>query len=519
MASRRPGHAPPLGRRIVLTVVLGAVLPLGLIGLWTTQSAARSGRELLRTQLEAELDRSVRELEGRLERRTSDLLLLAENEPVRLALRDSAAADAGVPEFVVRAFSQMQGFNRVVIRDAAERTRWTLEAPGVMSVDVRPPQFGDTRGVRVRLPVMDLVAGDTIGSVEASIRAALLVPSLGTTPSPGGTLIALFVRDDGAIVPPTVDERLFRDEGVEWSAHRWLSVRRRLEQPAVEVVVAGALDPYVVPFRRSARTGATALLVAALAIVLVVVVLTQRMTREIDREFAQREALAAVGEFASELAHEVRNPLTAIRLDLQRVEEVASDGAAVRGIVSRSLRQIERLDRAVTGALRVARGRSATMRSVRLNDVIVAAARAAEPEFAHRHASLRVDPTTALQIELDGDAGALEQMFLNLLINAAQSLSMGGGARVSTSVHNGVVDVAIVDNGAGMSRQQLEQVQEPFRSTKRDGTGLGLKIARRIAGTHGGEIALESSLGFGTTVRVRFPRQASAQIHTTTSVQ
>ena len=510
MASRnaRPvSHAPLLRRRILLTVVLGAVLPLGLIGLWTTQGAARSGRALLQSQLQAQLDQTIRELETRLERRKSDLLLLAENEPVRLALRD-AAPNAAVPPFAQRAFDQLTGFNRIVISDRAGHARWTLNAPGLTTMRSNELAQGqDLRGVELRLPITDLVVGDTIGSLEASVRAALLVPSVIVAPSSGSPVTALFIPNAGPIVPPKVDERLFRDESVEWDGHRWLSVRRTLRDLAVDIVIAGPLDPYVGPFQRTARTSAAVLLVASILVVTIIVALTQRMTREINREFAQREALAAVGEFASELAHEVRNPLTAIRLDLQRVEEAAADEATVRGIVPRVLRQIERLDRAVSGALRVARGGSTTAQAVELGDVLESARRAAEPEFNHRGATLSVNPGSAKRIELDGDAGALEQLFLNLLINAAQALPVGGEARVVTAEGNGVVEVTVTDNGSGMTPQQLERVQEPFRSTKRDGTGLGLKIARRIAASHRGELALESAIGQGTTVRVTLPRR------------
>ena len=512
MASRKAGpvgHTPLLRRRIILTVVLGAVLPLGLIGLWTTQGAARSGRALLRSQLEAQLDQTVRELETRLDRRRSDLLLLAENEPVRLALRDSTDPNAPIPPFVQRVFGQLTGFNRVVISDRAGRARWTLDAPGLTTIrNGEPAPRADYRGVDIRLPITDLIAGDTIGSLEASVRAALLVPSVAVAPSAGSPVTALYLPDAGSIVPPSVDERLFRDESVQWNGYRWLSVRRTLPEPAVDVVVAGALDPYVGPFQRTARTSAAVLLGAAILVVTIIVALTQRMTREINREFAQREALAAVGEFASELAHEVRNPLTAIRLDLQRVEEAAADEATVRGIVPRVLRQIERLDRAVTGALRVSRSGSTAAQPVELRDILESARRAAEPEFSHRRATLSVESTPVPRIELDGDAGALEQMFLNLLINAAHALPPGGEARVATSERDGVVEVTVTDNGGGMTPQQLERVQEPFRSTKRDGTGLGLKIARRIAASHRGELAFESGIGQGTTVRVTLPRRA-----------
>jgi signal transduction histidine kinase len=276
-------------------------------------------------------------------------------------------------------------------------------------------------------------------------------------------------------------------------------------EPPIELALAGALDPYVSPFERTATRGALALLISATVIGVVITLLTRRMTREVEHELAQRESLAAVGEFASELAHEVRNPLTAMRLDLQRVEEVAADTEAVRAIVPRVLRQIDRLDRAVTGALRVARGGSMESHRVDLREVLEAARRTAEPEFKQRNAQVRIESGDGAVLSVDGDAGALEQLFLNLLINAAHALSPSGEARVEASRRNGSVEVTIVDTGAGMTPAQLEDIERPFRSSRRSGTGLGLKIARRIVASHHGEIEMTSRAGVGTTVRITLP--------------
>jgi signal transduction histidine kinase len=108
-------------------------------------------------------------------------------------------------------------------------------------------------------------------------------------------------------------------------------------------------------------------------------------------------------------------------------------------------------------------------------------------------------------LELDGDAAALEQLFLNLLINAAQALSPGGAAYVDAERRNGTIEVTIADTGTGMTARQLAETDQPLRSSKRDGTGLGLKIARRIVSNHRGELHLTSALGQGTTARVSFP--------------
>ena len=503
--------APTLGRRFVLIVLLCAVLPLGAIGLWVTRGAARSGRSLLESQLRAQLAQTVRSVGESWAERRSELMTLAENEPVRLALLDTAITAQAPPEFVQRAFARMTAFDRVDIRDRRGRIRFTIGAEDVPATNGRDLQpLAPARGMNVSEPIIDLASGDTIGTIDALLRAGTLVPQATQVATAAGPLTAVFAAGRGTVVPVGADEQLFMDETVSWREHHWLTVRASILNPPMQLAIAGTLDPYVAPFEGAATRATITLVIGASAILLIISVLTRRMTREVERELAQREALAAVGEFASELAHEVRNPLTAIRLDLQRVEEVANDAGAVRGIVPRVLRQIDRLDRSVTGALRVARGGSMEAHHVDLREVLESARRAAEPEFARRGARVfHVMDGAPERLDVDGDAGALEQLFLNLLINAAQALAPAGEARLRASRINGSVEVTIVDTGAGMTPAQLEDVGKPFRSSRRDGTGLGLKIARRIVASHHGEMEMVSSAGEGTTVRIRLPSGGS----------
>lgn len=492
-----------LGLRFLAVVIGGSVLPLALVGFWTTRSAARSGRTLLRAQLETALGQTAREVETRWASRRSDLLLLAENEPVRLVLSDATGAPQ-TPGFVRRAWEQMTAFSSVVIHDRAGRARIVLETSSFPRADRASLPSLDLRGIPVRFPVTDLATGDTIGAVAATVRAAALLPSVSSTPAKDAPVTAIVLAGVSPIIPPSVDPHIFDDESVVWNGRHWLSIRRHLAEPSLDLTIAGPVDPYVAPFERTAQSAAATLLVATVGVLIFVVLVTRRMSRDVERELAQREALAAVGEFASELAHEVRNPLTSVRLDLQRVSEVAGDPESVHRIASRVLRQIDRIDRAVTGALRVARGGAMDQRAVDLRVVLENAHRTAEPEFAHRGVQLALGVTPE-PLELDGDAAALEQMFLNLLINAAQALSPGGAARVDAERRNGSIEVTIADTGAGMSARQLSETRQPFRSSKRDGTGLGLKIARRIVSNHRGELHVASALGQGTTVRVTFP--------------
>ena len=108
-----------------------------------------------------------------------------------------------------------------------------------------------------------------------------------------------------------------------------------------------------------------------------------------------------------------------------------------------------------------------------------------------------------------GDAIALQQLFLNLLLNSAQAMEPGGRASLVVDIDGADVRVVVTDSGAGIPASDLEHVLDPFFSTKTDGTGLGLPIARQIAAAHGGSLRIESVPGDGTRVEVRLPLAAA----------
>jgi signal transduction histidine kinase len=487
----------------VLFVLVAIVLPLGAISVWTIRSAQRSGRMLLRSQLDAGLEQTEQQVAAAWKSHRANLLTLGENESVRALLEQSGSADS-VPSFVARAFSQMAAIDQVIIRDRTGRGRLSLVAPGLAASGTRAESAVSAFGVPVHLPVTDLMSGDTIGSLDAVIRLTSLVPSATLRPSPGSPLLAVTAPGANTLYPAGVDQRIFIDEQAEWNAEHFTTVQRRIAEPSITLMLAGALSPYEKPFELAARRNAVALLPTFAIIAVISVGYIRKLSREIERELAQREALAAVGEFASELAHEVRNPLTAMRLDLQRAEESVLEPDVLRAVLPRVIAQIARLDRAVSGALRVTRSGSMEPTSVDLRAVLESARQSAEPEFARRNARVIIATDEGLPM-LPGDPGALEQLFLNLLVNAAQALGTGGHATVTAHRDNGSIVITVRDNGRGMTPAQVAEVQQPYRSTRRDGTGLGLKVARRIALSHRGEITLESKPGEGTSAVVRLP--------------
>jgi signal transduction histidine kinase len=318
--------------------------------------------------------------------------------------------------------------------------------------------------------------------------------------------------------------------------------------------IAAPLAPITEPFSQAARRAALALMGVLAAGLLLSTILTRRITGPLERlslaaddvargrfdhrvgeggadelrrlgrafntmteslratlqKLSQREAVAAVGEFAASLAHEVRNPLTAIRLDLERARERIDDPARASELLGRALAEVDRLETTVSGSLRIARSGSLTLSTVDLRQPLQAAMAAAEPAFAARCARLEPWRAPGAPVDVRGNAGALEQLFLNLLLNAAEALPRGGSARVSVEESPGDVRVLVSDDGPGIAAELLERVREPFFTTKETGTGLGLSIGQRIASPHGAELRLSSTSGAGTTASVTLMREPSA---------
>jgi signal transduction histidine kinase len=547
-----------LRARFIL-IAMGALVPLLALGLLLVARANYSGEALLQSQLGERVEAAAAQLDSRWNDVNSDLLLIGENEPARLALLGPPVGtpDDAAPEFVQRTYAAMTDVEEVIVRDLTGAVRWHLRARnGATGGSVSSPTSSVVSpSITVRIALRDLVNNAPLATLEARLPVAVLVPGISLTESRTGPLLAVMLPDGTLFAPPASNPAIFRSASTSAGGQHWLSVRREVLQPPLALVVAAVVDPYVDPFRRTARSGLVALLVAAAVLTLLVIAATRRITQDLERLavaaeavsggdidqqievrhsdeiarvarafntmteslrdtlsfLAEREALAAVGEFAAELAHEVRNPLTSMRLDLQRLEEGDQHPEATRVIAGRALRQIARLEHVVGGALRVARGARSELRPIELLGVIEAAVRATEAEFAHRGVKLSIDAGAGSAILPQGDHAALEQLFANLLVNAAQALPPGGAVCVTIESGQASACVVVADNGPGMTSEQIEQARSPFYSTKRDGTGLGLAIARRIAALHGGSITLESVPGEGTRVLVYLPWRSESE--------
>jgi signal transduction histidine kinase len=227
-------------------------------------------------------------------------------------------------------------------------------------------------------------------------------------------------------------------------------------------------------------------------------------TRELlahNRALAEAERLAAAGELAAELAHELRNPLAGIRLALENLHgDLADDDARARlRLVDEELRRVTDL---MNGLLDRARVRPEIPREIRL------ASTCAEVLALARY---QTPPGIAFTLDIGDDVvcrlpeDRLRQAMLNLLLNAAQAMGTQGSARVTAILNNGYLELAVADTGPGFPADLLAQGIRPFASGRAGGTGLGLASARRLARDLGGELRLENPQGGGAQATLRLP--------------
>lgn len=228
------------------------------------------------------------------------------------------------------------------------------------------------------------------------------------------------------------------------------------------------------------------------------------------RQVAHMERLAAVGELSAQLAHEVRNPLTGIGSAVQVLQQEHSREDRHSKVLSRILTQLQRMDQIMANFLSFARMPEAVSRPFELKEPLSRVFFLIEPRLRAQGISLRQGGLDGLP-PLTGDPGQLEQVFLNVCLNAIQAMPKGGVLALEPRLEaSGAVTLEFRDTGHGIAPENLEHVFKPFFTTRDKGSGLGLPISRQIVLAHEGEMWIESVPGNGTSVFVRLPAGAAA---------
>jgi signal transduction histidine kinase len=231
-----------------------------------------------------------------------------------------------------------------------------------------------------------------------------------------------------------------------------------------------------------------------------------RKIREMVSQIESSRQMAVLGEFAATLSHEVRNPLTSIKLNLQKLERADR----TRDVSHRAgrpleiaLREVARLDTVVRGVLDLGRIRPARPVTCSLHGLAEETLEVVggQGEGVHVERSFISDDDS-----VDVDPSQVKGALLNLVLNALDAMPEGGTLRVETARSNGRIRLSVSDSGKGMSAAVRAEVFRPFFTTKSSGTGLGLPLARRAIEDNGGTLALTPErAGIGTEFVIEFP--------------
>lgn len=235
-------------------------------------------------------------------------------------------------------------------------------------------------------------------------------------------------------------------------------------------------------------------------------------TREIEEkhwELMKSEKLAAIGELATGVAHEVRNPLSGIGLALELMKD-ETENEEHRQTITDILHEISRLERIVKGLFQLGHPKSLQLIECTPNDIVERALNLVSMKAKEKGVTIKKDLACRNNFYVDHEQ--IEQVVLNLLINGIDATGSSGEVRVATRSRNGSVEISVSDTGCGVPDEEMEKILQPFYSTKETGTGLGLAISSRIVEAHRGKLHITSRVGEGSTFVVEIPNDLNIEL-------
>jgi signal transduction histidine kinase len=235
--------------------------------------------------------------------------------------------------------------------------------------------------------------------------------------------------------------------------------------------------------------------------------------RELEAQLHQAERLAALGEMVAGVSHEIRNPLGIIRSTAELLGSMPDSHESKAKLTGLIIEESSRLNNIVTEFLDFARPQEPNLQDCFLNEILRKNILFLQPELDKKGILLH-DNLGQRSLKLRADPQLLYRSFLNIFINAVQSMKNGGAITVTVEEEDDCYLVAIADNGSGISEENLSKIFNPFFSTKERGSGLGLSIVRKIIEGHRGEIWIERNQGDppdgegpGTRVIIKLPKE------------
>ncbi len=286
-------------------------------------------------------------------------------------------------------------------------------------------------------------------------------------------------------------EKFRGDSGVH-HLYKFRLTTRAGEQRTTNIAVAPLLSREFVPVGR----------------ILLVDDITERVS--LEAQLAQADKLSSIGLLAAGVAHEINTPLAVISSHAQMLSKHMRGDERLSPLLEKITQQSFRAAEIANGLLNFSRTSTTMFREIDLNQVIRDTISLVEHQMKTAQIKLEVELAADLPA-ISGNAGKLQQVFLNLLLNAKDAMVGGGSLRVKTQA-NGHVEAIVSDTGSGIAPEHLKRIYDPFFTTKsnprpgdRRGTGLGLAVSYGIIQEHAGKIEVSSAVGEGTTFHVEFP--------------
>lgn len=221
-------------------------------------------------------------------------------------------------------------------------------------------------------------------------------------------------------------------------------------------------------------------------------------------QMSRAEHLATLGELAAGLAHEIRNPLAGISGVIEIIGRDLPEDAPSRGVLNDVKTEVQHIKRIVNDLLDTARPKPPQFQLTNLNATAELAVMLAQQQANPKNIHIEMTKAENLPLVFH-DSGQVNQVLLNLLLNGIQAVDYGGAVRLDVSRQDGSARITVTDTGRGIAPENLSNIFLPFFTTKGNGTGLGLSLARRIIEDHGGKIEVTSRLGEGSQFSVLLP--------------
>lgn len=546
-------------RKYLVALFLTAVVPLVAIGFLYDRYAQALLDQITGERLKAQLAAAASRINAFFEVRTYQIETLSNYPTLSAFLTQGPAApesefgallriEADVPDLYGILFFAADGsLARVIAGQAASGPPYWSDrsfsldgAPstsigGGVLVGPMAPNNGESGWLLLRQPLRDGGGG---GSIALHIRLSSVTELLGA-PSVAGVLQPVLRTPAG----------YYNDVG-HGVTPRGQIVEGPEVLPGWRVCLVVEPDELLKPFREARYGMYAAVAVSALLIAVLSIRLSRRLRRRLDllaqgaeaiaagrldhriaaggsdeigllseafdsmaarlqsslAQTVRMERLAVLGEFATTVAHEVRNPLATMKTSVQALARKERDGERLELMMDMQ-QEIDRLARVIEDLLSFGRPRPPETAPVPVRDLLRRAQTLIAPQAARQGVGLSVQGDSDMVLRADPDH--LMQILVNLLVNALQATEPGGLIALRAFRRGVLATLEVNDNGCGIAAEKLPRVTDPFFSTKPKGSGLGLSICRQLAELNGGDIQILSTAGAGTTVRVTLPTETA----------